>query len=121
MILFNRLNGQSVAINPDLIERVEATPDTVITLVDDKKFLVAETLEQVLDLIVDYRAVVIARSTNLTIEDDPRPTLYVVPNEIVVSPHQPSDDALVDDAAVDLPTVLVPKTSDDKETGPWTP
>jgi len=85
MIVFNRLNGKTVAINPDLIERVEETPDTVITLVDDKKFLVAESLEQVIALITDYRAYVIARSTDLMVVDEGRPTLHVVPNEDIIA------------------------------------
>lgn len=87
MIVFTRLNRGAIAINPDLIERVEATPDTVITLVDDKKILVAESLEQVIDLITDYRAYVIARSNNLEVVEEPRPTLHLVPTDTVVSAH----------------------------------
>ncbi len=90
MILFNRLNGGPVAVNPDLIERAESTPDTVLTLVDGKKLLVAEDLEKVLGLIVDYRAYVIARSSDLTITEPDRPTLHVVPNEIVTAPDDPA-------------------------------
>ena len=56
MIVLNRLNGKAMALNPDLIERVETTPDTVVTLVDDKKFLVSESLTEVITLIADYRA-----------------------------------------------------------------
>jgi flagellar protein FlbD len=85
VILFTRLNRTPIALNPDLIERVEANPDTVITLVDDKKILVMETLEQVIELIIDFRSYVIARSQNLEIVHDPRPTLHLVPNELVVS------------------------------------
>ena len=88
MIQFHRLNGKAIAINPDLIERVEETPDTVVTLVDDKKFLVDESLEEVLNLITDYRAYVIARSTDLSIVDEDRPTLHVVPNELIVASAQ---------------------------------
>lgn len=98
MIRFNRLNGKTVAINPDLIERVEETPDTVVTLVDDKKFLVAESLEDVIRLITDYRAFVIVRSNDLSIVDEGRPTLHVVPNETIVSPgvFDDSDESLAD-------------------------
>ncbi|MCP3993178.1 MAG: flagellar FlbD family protein [Actinomycetia bacterium] len=85
MIQFHRLNGKTIAINPDLIERVEETPDTVVTLLDDKKFLVSESLEEVLALITDYRAYVIARSTDLSIVNEERPTLHVVPNEVVIA------------------------------------
>ena len=86
MIVLRRLGGGLFALNPDLVERVEATPDTVVTLIDDKKFLVEESLEQVLQLILDYRAYIITRSTELTIVDERgRPTLHVVPNEHVTS------------------------------------
>ena len=41
MITVTRLNGPAFALNPDLIERIEATPDTVITLVDGANYVVA--------------------------------------------------------------------------------
>ena len=86
MIVFKRLGGELIALNPDLIERVEATPDTVVTMVDDKKFLVAESLEEVLELITDYRAYVIARANDLTLSNQGgRPALHVVPQEHVTS------------------------------------
>lgn len=86
MIVFKRLGGELIALNPDLIERVEATPDTVVTMVDATKFLVEETLEEVLTLITDYRAYVISRSNSLTVsQTGGRPTLHVVPNELIAS------------------------------------
>jgi flagellar protein FlbD len=87
MIVFTRLNQTAVAINPDLIERVEATPDTVITLVDDKKILVREAFEDVVNLITDYRAYVIARSATIEATEVPRPTLQLVPKPEVLSPE----------------------------------
>lgn len=87
MIIFTRLNQRTIAINPDLIERVEITPDTVITLVDDKKFLVKESLEEVISLITDYRAYVIARSSDMQMTQHPRPTLHLVTPDSIVSPH----------------------------------
>ncbi len=85
MIVFNRLSGKAIALNPDLIERVEATPDTVITLTTDTKFLVSESVEQVLQLITDYRAYVLVRARDLEVVDEPRPTLHVVPNELATA------------------------------------
>lgn len=86
VIVFRRLGGELIALNPDLIERVEATPDTVVTMVDDRKFLVAESLDEVLDLIIDYRAYVIARSNDLSVTAEAgRPTLHVVPNDHITS------------------------------------
>ena len=60
MILVTRLNGPRVALNCDLIERAEATPDTVLTLVDGTKYVVEESVEQVIDEVRSFRASVIA-------------------------------------------------------------
>ena len=60
MIIVTRLNGPPFALNPDLLERAESTPDTVVTLVDGTKYVIAEPLESLIDLIRDYRASVIA-------------------------------------------------------------
>lgn len=56
MIILTRLNGQEFAVNSDLVERVEATPDTVITLVDGNKHLVRESLDEVIGKVVAFRA-----------------------------------------------------------------
>ena len=40
MIIVTRLHGPSLAVNCDLIERVEAAPDTVLTLVDGSRYVV---------------------------------------------------------------------------------
>ena len=91
MIVFRRLGGELIALNPDLIERVEATPDTVVTLVGEKKFLVEETLEEVLGLVTDYRAFVMSRSMDLNIDIESNGAggrvLHIVPGEHVASPE----------------------------------
>jgi flagellar protein FlbD len=56
VIRVTRLNGEHFALNPDLIERVEGHPDTVITLTGDTKYVVAESVDAVLREIRDYRA-----------------------------------------------------------------
>ena len=56
MILLRRLNNSVIGLNADLIERIDATPDTVITLVDGKKYVVAETPKEVVERIVAFRA-----------------------------------------------------------------
>lgn len=65
MITVTRLNGGAFALNPDLIERVEPTPDTVITLVDGAKFVVRESVEEVILRVRESKASVIALSHNL--------------------------------------------------------
>ena len=81
MIMLTRLNGPPFALNPDLIERAEATPDTVLTLCDGHKMLVAETVEELIALVRDYRAQVLSLAERLNVEPAPpaAPALHVVP------------------------------------------
>ncbi len=65
MITLTRLSGSVFALNSDLIERVDATPDTVITLVDGTKYVVLEDLRTVVDMIREYRGAVIAESARM--------------------------------------------------------
>lgn len=60
MILLTRLNGPAFALNPDLIERAESTPDTVVTLVDGTKYVVAESVGELVERVRDFRASVLA-------------------------------------------------------------
>ncbi len=62
MIRVTRLNGERFALNPDLIERVEAHPDTVAFLVDGTKYVVKESVDEVLQEIREYRAGILATS-----------------------------------------------------------
>ena len=62
MIRVTRLNGERFALNPDLIERVEAHPDTVAFLVDGTKYVVKETVDEVLQEIREFRASILATS-----------------------------------------------------------
>ena len=56
MIRLTRLNGEHFVLNAELIQRVEGHPDTVITLRDDTKYVVVETVDAVVREIRDYRA-----------------------------------------------------------------
>jgi flagellar protein FlbD len=60
MIVLTRLNGPSFALNPDLIERVEANPETVVVLIGGAKYPIAESVEELLERVRDYRGRVIA-------------------------------------------------------------
>jgi flagellar protein FlbD len=62
VIRVTRLNGDQFALNPDLIERVEAHPDTVAFLVDGTKYVVKESVDEVLQEIREYRAAILATS-----------------------------------------------------------
>lgn len=66
MIILTRLGcGLPIAVNPDLIERAEHTPDTVVTLIDGHKMVVEEPLEDVISLIRSWRASIAAEAITL--------------------------------------------------------
>jgi uncharacterized protein YlzI (FlbEa/FlbD family) len=75
MVHLTRLGGPVFALNPDLIERAEATPDTVVTLVNGSKYVVRESLDELTDLIAAFRARVIGTAHTpdlrvVTLDDD---------------------------------------------------
>ena len=55
MITLHKMNGEEFTINAMHIETVEERPDTVITLINDRKFIVKETAAEIIDLIVHYQ------------------------------------------------------------------
>ena len=60
MILVHKLRGEPMLLNADLIESVESTPDTVITLVDGRHLVVGESVEDIAARVRDFRAAVLA-------------------------------------------------------------
>ena len=99
MILVTRLTGTAFAVNPDLLERVESTPDTVLTLIDGTKYLVSESVTEVIGLVRDYRSSIVAGAralrepvpapeppAPLELDESGRPGLHVVPDPHVVTP-----------------------------------
>jgi flagellar protein FlbD len=73
VILLTRLNGPVFALNPDLVERADCTPDTVITLVDGTKYVVTESLAELVALVRQYRESVIADAQTLVQRPADRP------------------------------------------------
>ncbi|MCP3911085.1 MAG: flagellar FlbD family protein [Actinomycetia bacterium] len=79
MIRVSRLNGGTLGLNADLIERIEQTPDTVVTLVDGKKLLLIDTPDEIIEKVVTFRATVLARVPFIdTTETEIQPVLRVV-------------------------------------------
>lgn len=62
MIVLTRLNGARFALNPDLIERADANPDTTLLMVDGTTYVVTEPIDELVELIVDFRARVLSRA-----------------------------------------------------------
>ena len=90
MISLTRLNGERIAVNADLIERAEATPDTVLTLTNGTKYVVAETLDELIGRIQVHRATILALAAHV-------PTAVPAPGSaplrLVVPADPPAADA----------------------------
>jgi flagellar protein FlbD len=60
MIQLTRLNTQPLVVNSDLIKFVERAPDTVLTLLNGEKIVVRETVDLVLQKVVEFRKSILA-------------------------------------------------------------
>ena len=61
MIEVTKINGVKVLVNPDLIELVEETPDTVLTLTTGRKIIVKESRQEIKTLVILYRKDIFAK------------------------------------------------------------
>jgi flagellar protein FlbD len=68
MIRLTRLSGAPFVLNADLIERIDRTPDTVITLGDGTKYVAAEDIDTVVTAIRMHRAEIIALSEYVRVD-----------------------------------------------------
>lgn len=55
MVRLTRINHKPLVLNAELIEHIEASPDTVITMTNGQKFVVIETGEEVVAKVLDYQ------------------------------------------------------------------
>jgi flagellar protein FlbD len=101
MISLTRLTGAPFALNPDLVERVDCTPDTVITLVDGTKYLVGESLQEVADTILAYRASIVAMASAWTTGD----TTERRRSRLTAVPSQPDAEPVQDERTGDAPAL----------------
>jgi flagellar protein FlbD len=69
MILVTRLNDVQFAVNPDLIERIHASPDTTLVMVEGSKYIVKEPLAEVMEMIRAYRASVLSLARTMPYAD----------------------------------------------------
>ena len=60
MIELTRLNGRPMVVNSDLIKSAEASPDTMLTLINGEKLIVREEISDVVERILVYRARLLA-------------------------------------------------------------
>ena len=55
MIKVTQLSGRETVVNADLIESIEATPDTIVTLTTGKRIMVKESVEALTERVIQYR------------------------------------------------------------------
>ena len=56
MIKLHRLNGKDFVVNAEQIQFIESTPDTMVTLSGGgEKFMVKETVDEVVNLVIEYK------------------------------------------------------------------
>jgi flagellar protein FlbD len=60
MIELTRLNGNTMVVNSDLIKTAEASPDTMLTLINGEKLIVREEIGEVIERVLVYRARLLA-------------------------------------------------------------
>jgi flagellar protein FlbD len=63
MIELTRLNGSLMVLNSDLIKTAEASPDTMLTLINGEKLIVRESCGEVVERVLVYRARLLAAIT----------------------------------------------------------
>ena len=56
MVKLTKINGQEFFMNADLMEFIESTPDTIISLTTGKKIIVKETAEEVINKVIEYKS-----------------------------------------------------------------
>ena len=108
MIIVTRLNGAQFGVNPDLLQRVDSAPDTILTLIDGTKYIVRESMTEVIARVNEHRAHLLARAQE--IQASPPPAVELVRD---VDPQDPrTAESGVDEADAPLadPVPLRPRS-----------
>ncbi len=58
MINITKLNGKEITLNSDLIEYIESTPDTTITMTTGKKIIAKESINEIIEKIISYKQII---------------------------------------------------------------
>lgn len=90
VIVVTRLNGPQFGVNPDLLLRIDSAPDTILTLIDGTKYIVEESMAEVIESIREHRAQLLARAQDL--HTRPAEPLHEVGSRAPV-PRSPGHDA----------------------------
>lgn len=84
MIALTRLNGDPFVLNAGYIERLETTPDTVVTMFNGDKYVVRESIDNVVELVRRWQHQVLTTPDIVRAGDEPttnQPDLHLVPRE----------------------------------------
>jgi flagellar protein FlbD len=76
MIQLTRLNRVPIILNSDLIEHIEVTPDTVITLTNGQRYMVLESAGEVVEKVISFRRAIV-KSGGCAVLEDSSPQLVV--------------------------------------------
>jgi len=63
MIRLTRLNHIPMIVNADLIEHIDMTPDTIVTLTSGQKYTVLESAEEIVDRVICFRQKLLSPDT----------------------------------------------------------
>jgi flagellar protein FlbD len=89
VIVLTRLNRSRFAVNPDLIERIQELPDTTLIMVDGATFVVAESMDAVIDAVVAFRARVLTAALGTPVTPAPEAPLAPEAPEAPKTPPAP--------------------------------
>jgi flagellar protein FlbD len=90
MIKLTKLNGNPMALNSDLIRTAEASPDTMLTLINGERLIVREELDEVMERVVRYRARLLAAvSRHLPAYEEMRRAMTVSTQEVYAQISEP--------------------------------
>jgi flagellar protein FlbD len=67
VIVVTRLNGPQFGVNPDLLQRIDSAPDTILTLIDGTKYIVEESMVEVIALVNEHRSQLLARAHDIQV------------------------------------------------------
>lgn len=70
MIKVTRLKGQTIVLNAQMIETIEETPDTVITMYTEKKYIVRESVEEVVERVIAYNRKIFAEKVRTSADTE---------------------------------------------------
>ena len=69
MIRLTRLNHAALVVNCDLIEHIEMTPDTVISMTSGQRITVLETTDEVIQRVIDFRRLLLQAPELVMVKD----------------------------------------------------